>query len=186
MTPPKNKTVPVSRTGRFIAMGMAVAGLLPLPAHAAVSAKDIQVVARVLGFTTTPLTGNVKMGIVYDAANAGSAADEQALLGILGSGLTVGALTLIPVPITIDKLGSTPAGFLFLTAGLGAEAAKVGSQANAAKLLCITNDLAATQAGSCAVTVQTANGVQITVNKAAAQSSGVAFASAFMLMITEI
>jgi hypothetical protein len=160
--------------------------LIPAASHAGVTAKDIQVAARVLGFTSSPLTGSVKMGIVYDPANTASAADEQALLGILGSGLAVGNVTLVPVPISIDKLGSTPADFLFLTAGLGTEATKVGTQVSAAKVLCITNDLAATQAGNCAVNVQTAPSVQITVNKATAAASGVSFASAFMLMITEI
>lgn len=182
----KNRAAIRIAASASLTFGIAFASMLPVTAKAAVTAKDIQVAARVLGFTTTPLTGNVKLGIVYDPANAGSAADEQALLGILGSGLAIGSVTLIPVPITIDKLGSTPADVLFLTAGLGAGAAKVGAQANSAKTLCITTDLAATQAGNCAVSVQTTPTVQITVNKAAAAASGISFASTFMLMITEI
>jgi hypothetical protein len=164
----------------------AAAASFPFAGQAAVTAKDIQVAGRVLGFTATPLTGNVKLGIVYDPANAGSAADEAALVGILGTGLAVGAVTLIPVPITIDKIASTPSDVIFLTSGLGADAAKAGAQAAAEKVICITTDLAATQAGSCAVDIQTAPTVQITVNKATAAASGVSFASAFMLMITEI
>lgn len=169
-----------------VVMGILAASLAPLSARAAVTAKDIQVAARVLGFTNPPQTGSVKFGIVYDPAIASSAADEQALVGILGSGLAIGSVTLVPVPITMDKLGSTPANVLFLTSGLGADAAKVGAQADASKTLCVTTDLAATQAGSCAVSVQTTPSVQITVNKAAAAASGISFASTFMLMITEI
>jgi hypothetical protein len=160
--------------------------IMPAASHAAVTAKDIQVAGRVLGFITPPLSGNVKVGIVYDPANAGSAADEQALVGILGSGLAVGGVTLVPVPITIDKVASTPSDMIFLTAGLGAEGAKAGSQAAAEKIPCVTTDLAATQAGWCAVSIQSAPSVQITVNKATAATSGISFASAFMLMITEI
>jgi hypothetical protein len=159
---------------------------VPPSAEAAVTTKDIQVAGRILGFTTTPLTGNVKMGIAYDPSNARSLADERALLGILGSGLQVGNVTLLPVPITISKITTTPADILFLTTGLGPEAAKVGAQAAAAKILCITTDLSATLAGHCAVSVQTAPSVEITINTATAAASGIDFESAFMLMITEI
>ncbi len=160
--------------------------LVPASGYAAVTAKDVQVAGRVLGFTTSPLTGNVKLGIVYDPANAGSAADEAALVGILGAGLAVGSVTLVPLPIPIANVATASSDVIFLTAGLGAAAAQAGTRAAAEKILCITTDLAATQAGSCAVDVQTTPSVQITVNKATAAASGVSFASAFMLMITEI
>jgi len=160
--------------------------LTPFAASAAVTAKDIQVAGRVLGFTATPLTGDVKLGIVYDPANAGSTADEQALMGILGSGLAVGGVNLIGVPVTLANVASTPADVLFLTAGLGAAGAAAGTQAAAKKQICVTTDLAATQAGNCAVSVASDPKVTITVNKAAASASGVSFGAAFMLMITQI
>ncbi len=170
----------------YPAIVSAAVALLPTLANAAVTAKDVQVAGRVLGFTAAPLTGNVKVGIVYDPANAASTADEAALVGILGSGLQVGSVTLIPVPIPIGNVASTPSDIIFLTAGLGIAGGKAGAQAAAEKILCITTDLSATQAGSCAVSIQTVPTVQITVSKAAAAASGISFASAFMLMITEI
>jgi hypothetical protein len=163
-----------------------VAIFIPVASHAQVTAKDIQVAARVLNFTATPFTGTVKLGIVYDPAVAASAADEQALTGLLGSGLTVGSINLVPVPVPIAKLASTPVDVLFLTSGLGTAGAAVATQAASAKTLCITTDLSATQAGNCAVSVQSDPKVQITVNKAAASASGVSFASAFLMMVTEI
>jgi hypothetical protein len=163
--------------------GLAAAGG---SAQAAVTPKDIQVAARVLGFTATPITGTVKLGIVYDPANAGSAADEQALLGILGSGLSVGAVTLVPVPVPVASVGSAGADVLFLTSGLGGGAAAAQQAAAAKKIMCITTDIAANAAGACAVAVQSAPSVKIIVNKAAADASGVSFGTAFMLMITEI
>lgn len=171
---------------RSLALGIAMASLLPLTAGAAVTAKDIQIAGNVVSFTSSPPSGNVKLGIVYDPANAASAADEQALVGILGSGLAVGGFTFVPVPIVIANVASTPADIFFLTAGLGAAAAQVGSAAASAKKLCITDDLSATQAGYCAVSVQSDPKVTITVNKAAAAASGISFASAFMLMVTQI
>ena len=158
----------------------------PAQAQAQVTAKDVQVAARVLNFTATPFTGNVKLGIVYDPSVAASAADEQALTGLLGSGLAVGSINLVPVPVPIGKLSSTPVDVLFLTSGLGAAGAAVGTQAASAKQLCITTDTAATAAGDCAVSVQSDPKVQITVNKASASATGVSFASAFLMMVTEI
>ncbi|MDE8346987.1 MAG: hypothetical protein POH28_12580, partial [Acidocella sp.] len=165
---------------------VAAFSLAPLSAAAAVTATDMQIAARVLGFTTTPITGTVKLGIVYDPANATSAADETALVGILGSGLTVGAVTLVPVPVPIASLSSASADVLFLTSGLGTAAGPVGSAAAAKKILCMTTDTAANAAGDCAVAVQSDPSVKITVNKAAAAASGVSFATAFTMMITEI
>jgi hypothetical protein len=173
---------------KYLAAWAAAAGLLftPGPAHAAVTAKDIQVAARVLGFTSTPVTGAVKVGIVYDPANVASAADAKTLLGIMGTGLTVGAVTLVPVAVPIASVGSPNADVLFLTSGLGAAAAQVGTAAADRKIMCITTDAAANAAGDCAVAVQSDPAVKITVNKAAAAASNVSFGTAFMLMITEI
>lgn len=159
---------------------------VPTAGHAQVTAKDVQVAARVLTFTSTPFSGTVKLGIVYDPSNITSNADEQALTGILGSGLNVGSVTLVPVPVPISKLSSTPVDVLFLTSGLGAAAAAVGTQAASAKTLCITSDLNATQEGYCAVSVQSDPKVQITINKATASATGVGFASAFLMMVSEI
>jgi hypothetical protein len=172
---------------RFCAIFTLVAIVFaPVAARATVTAKDIQVAARVLGFITTPVTGTVKLGIVYDPANAASMADERALLGILGSGLTIGNVTLVPEPVQLAKVGSADTDVLFLTGGLGASAAPVGAAAAARKEMCITTDIAAVQAGDCAVDVQADPTVQITVNKSVADSSGLSFGTDFLLMITEI
>jgi hypothetical protein len=160
--------------------------LAPLGAPAAVTAKDVQVAARVLGFTTTPFTGPVKFGIVYNPANPSSAADERALLGILGRGLTVGNVTLIPELVPIGQVRSRAVDVLFLTSGLTAQAEPVAAAAAAHKVMCITTDPAATAAGDCAVSVQSDPAVEITVNMAAAAASNLSFGTAFMLMVNQI
>ena len=178
-----------SRSGLSVFRGAVLFALLLGVAPAAlaqVTAKDVQVAGRVLGFLDPPLTGNVQLGIVYDPSVPASVADEQALLGILGSGLQVAGVNLIPVPVPLASLGTAQVTALFLTSGLGASAAQAGNAAAAKKIICITADLAATQSGACAVAVQTEPKVNITVNKATAAQSGVNFASAFMLMVTEI
>jgi hypothetical protein len=165
----------------------AAALLVPAPGQAAVSAKDVEVAARVLNFTATPYAGRVRFGIVYDPNDADSTADERAILAIMGTGLSVGSIELVPVPVPIARLRTVPADVLFLTTGLdGGGAAAVGNRAAAAKTLCITTDLAATQAGECAVSVQSDPRVEITINAAAASASGISFGSAFLMMVTEI
>jgi hypothetical protein len=177
------------RPARFFSKKEALAcllALLPLSAHCAVTIEDVQVAARVLAFTATPLSGTVKLGLVYDPGIAGSKDDEQALLRILGNGLTVGSVKLVPVLVPIERLSSAKVDVLFLTSGLGAGASQVAQAAAARKLMCITTDLAATQAGNCAVRVQSDPQVQITINMAEAAASGVSFGTAFMMMVNQI
>ena len=160
--------------------------MMPNASLAAVTAKDIQVAGRILTLTTEPLSGDVRVGIVYDPHIARSTQDERDLMAILGRGLIVGNVNLIPVPITIDKITTIPTGIIFVTTGLGAEAGKAGDQAVREKILCITTDLAATQAGFCALSLQIDTKVHITINLATLAASGVGFTEAFMLMIHEI
>jgi len=171
---------------RCAIFGMALLAALPAPANAAVTAKDIQVAGRVIGFVNPPASGTVKLGIVYDPSNAASRDDEQALMDILGSGLTIGGVTLIPEPVPIAQLSGTDANLLFLTGGLGSAGMAVASVADTKKILCMTTDTGAVQAGACAVAVQTSPSVQIIVNKALLAASGISFDTAFLLMVTEI
>lgn len=158
----------------------------PARARAAVSAQDIQLAARVLGFSAKPVTGRVRLGIIYDPASAASAAGEAALVALLGHGFAVGPVTLVPVPVPITAVTSATADVFFLTSGLGAAAARAGAAAAARKIMCITTDAAANAAGDCAVAVQAEPEVSITLNQKAAAASGVSFGTAFMLMITQI
>jgi hypothetical protein len=160
--------------------------LAPGAARAVVTLQDVQLAARVLGFSSIAVTGRVKLGVVYDPANAASAADEAALMAILGHGFSVGPVTLVPVPVPIATVSSASADVFFLTSGLAAAGASVGSAAAARKIMCITTDASATAAGDCAVAVQTDPEVSITLNQAAAAASGVSFGTAFMLMISRI
>jgi hypothetical protein len=160
--------------------------MTPTSGHAAVTARDIQVAGRILALTADPPSGDVQMGIVYDPANPTSMQDERALMAILGNGLMVGDVNLVPVPITIAQIASYTTDIIFLTTGLGAYAFKAGNQANREKILCITPDLAATQAGFCAVSLQIDTKVHITINQAALAASNVSFSEAFMLMVNEI
>jgi hypothetical protein len=163
------------------------AGILtPAAGHAAVTARDMEVAGRILALTSNPLTGNVRVGIVYDPSNDASSRDERDLADVLSGGVAVGDINLIPVPISISDISAEPTDILFLTSGLGAAAAAAGAQAAREKILCITTDLAATKAGYCALSLQIDTKVHITINQAALAASNVSFSEAFMLMVNEI
>jgi len=157
------------------------------PARADITAKDVQVMARALGFTDKPPSGDVNIGIVFAPGNAQSAKEANDLQQILGAGLKAGNLTLKPVLIKLDDLASASdiAAFL-LTEGVGADGSKVAAAAKSKQKPCITTDIAQVQGGACAMGIKSEPKVEIVVNKAAAADSGVSFAAAFRMMITEL
>ncbi|WP_207483754.1 YfiR/HmsC family protein [Arenibaculum pallidiluteum] len=167
---------------------LALGALVSAPAWADVGAKDVQVIAKTVGFTTPPLTGQVKVAVVFDAAAAASQKDAEALKGILGAGLAAGAATLVPVMVPVDQVeaGLDGAAIAFVTTGLSAHYDKVFAAAKAKKVLSVSTDAACVQAGRCVMGVKSEPKVEILVNKAAAEASSVAFAPAFRMMISEI
>jgi len=50
---------------------------------------------------------------------------------------------------------------------------------------CLTTDLAQVRGGACAIGIRSGPRVEILVNHAAAESSGVSFSTAFRMLITE-
>lgn len=169
-----------------LVMGAALVALASSTALADVTQTDVEVGGRVLGFLSTPLTGDTKLSVVYAPGNAASAAEQKALMGILGSGLKAGNVTFQPSAVELDKVDGVAGGVVFLTGGLGADGAKVAAVLKAKKLICMTTDMAAVQGGYCAIHLKSAPKVQITVNKALADQLGISFGAAFKLMITEI
>jgi len=157
------------------------------PAWADVTPKDVQVMARALGFTENPPTGEVNIGIVFAPGNPQSAKEADDLKAMLGAGLKAGNLTLKPVMIKIDELaGAGDVAAFLLTEGVGADGAKIGAEAKSKKKPCVTIDMAQVQSGACVMGIKSEPKVEIVVNKAAAADSGVSFAASFRMMITEL
>ena len=171
----------------FCLLAGAAAVLTGSPVQADVTAKDVQVMARALGFVEKPPSGEVNIAIVFAPGNAQSAKEATDLQAMLGSGLKAGNLTLKPVMVKIDELGSAGdvAAFL-LTDGVGADGAKVAGATKAKQKPCITTDITQVQSGACVMGVKSEPKVEIVVNKAAAADAGVSFAASFRMMITEL
>lgn len=174
---------------RYSAIGMAVPFmlfmLLAAPAHAQLSQVDLQLAARVFGFMEKPLTGTVRLGIVYVPGDTQSVQGADAAETLLGTGLKVGNLTFVPVPVRIDQASTAPVDAFFLPDGLGDKAQPIANAAAKKKIPCITLDVAQVQNGTCALGVQIVPKVQIYVNRVAAENSDTRFVSVFRMMITE-
>jgi len=155
-------------------------------ACADVSAQDVQIAARALGFLEKPLSGTVHVGIVYAPGSPQSVQAATELQGLLGNGLRAGNLLLMPVLVSIDEVEHSSAGLLFLTEGVGPLAANLAAVTKARQIPCVTVDLAQVHSGACMLGVRSQPKVEILVNRKSAADSGASFAAVFRMMITEL
>jgi ABC-type uncharacterized transport system substrate-binding protein len=174
-------------TPRIALIGI-MAGLLlhATTALAQVTAQDLQVAGRALSFLTKPLTGEVKVGIVYASGSPQSVQEAQGLQRLLADGLKVGNLTLKPALIPVTEIARANVGLIFLAPGTGEEAKGVAQASKAKHVPCVTTDLSQVKSGYCALGVRSQPKIEILVNRAAAADSDTTFSTIFRVMITEI
>ena len=176
----------LSATGFTVVMALVATGF-QLSAWAETTRKDVLVMARMISFLSTRPTGPVSIAIVYAPARAESKHDADGLVATLGSGLTVGPLTLVPVLVPVDQLqqmdGATAA---LVTAGLDDDLDAIFRATAARKLVSLSTDFNCVRTARCVVSVRSEPKVDIVVNRAAAEQSSVTFVAAVRLMITEI
>src|SRR5271156_6443012 len=92
--------------------------LLCATARAQFTLSDLQIAGRALGFLEKPLSGDVKAGIVYEPGDPRSVAEADALKALLGEGLRVGSVKLMPVLVPVAELSRADVALFFLTAGI--------------------------------------------------------------------
>jgi hypothetical protein len=160
--------------------------LLCAGARAQFTLNDLQIAGRALGFLEKPLSGDVKAGIVYAPDDPRSVAEADALKGLLGQGLRVGNVRLVPVLVPVAELSRAGVALFFLTTGMtDADTKLVTAAAVAKRTPCITTDLSQVRAGVCAMGVRAQPKIEIFVNRAAAATTNLAFSAVFRMMITE-
>jgi hypothetical protein len=170
---------------RSTTWGLALALLAAAGGFASASAgsltqKDVQIVAKAIGFLEPPPSGAVMVAIAYDPADSASKQDADTIASYFGEGLKAGAAILKPKVVEVGQLSG--GGFIAVVAAGGTKIAQVAAAGKALHITCITADSAAVVAGQCVMSVKSEPKVEIQINRAAAASSGVAFGSAFMLM----
>lgn len=170
--------------GRVVAAAAVL--LLTSAAWAEVTETDFLVAGRAIGFIDNLRPGPLRVGIVYAAGNAQSEQQARELASFMGAGKRIGNFTLKPVLLSVDSLNDGNIDLYFLTQGVGAEAAKVGSATRSRKIPCVTFDLAQVRTGACTMGVRTTPRIEVLVNRAAAEATGTKLAAVFRMMITEI
>jgi hypothetical protein len=171
---------------RSRALILAVATVLAAPpARAGIDASDLQIAARALSFMQNPPAGSVRVGIVYDPNNPQSAAEAEALQNILQSDPKTGSLVLRPELLKPEDADGAAVGLFLLTDGVGAGAGEIAHAARAKHIPCVTGDFTQVRDGACAIGVRSNPRIEILVNRDAAAASGVAFSTAFRMLITE-
>lgn len=184
--------VSTNTTAMKILRTLAVLGVLVSliwPAHAAhaeVTTRDLQILARTLGFLDPPLSGEVKVGIAFDAGSTRSSNEAKNISSLMGDGLTVGNLVLKPALVPFAQAASADVRLFLLAETSGDGAQMLRAVAQDRQLPCLTTDLEQVRAGNCAVGMQSSPKVEILVNRDTASASGVSFASVFRMMIKEL
>ena len=147
----------------------------------ATSAKDLETIARAVGFMNNGPTGAVSVDVVFDPANADSAAHADEVIGLLAGG--VGS----KVTLTGKKVsaaGDITSRVIFLTRGAGSLYGPALNTAAGNNGITVSTDDACLGNG-CVLVVKTQPSVDILVSTAAAAKTNTEFASAFSMMITK-
>ncbi len=154
-------------------------------AHAAsMSQKDVQIIAKAIGFMEPAPSGAGTVAIVYNASDSASKQDAEAVAAYFGDGLKAGNAVLKPKVVAVGELGA--GGFLAIIAPGTTMNDQVSAASRAQHALCITTDDAAVHSGACAMSVKSEPKVEITISRSAATAAGVGFGSAFLLMAHQI
>jgi hypothetical protein len=160
-----------------------IAPLTPVQASS-LSTKDVQVIAKVLGFLDPPCAGGV-VAVVYDAGNPASLADATDVVAAFGTGLKAGNNTIKAIAVDVAGLGSGGP-YVALIAASGAPLEQVMQFVRSFRIPCITGDVAQVQAGHCVMAVHSDPRVDIVLNRDLATAVGVTFAFAFRMLVHEI
>ena len=178
-------TTLVRKLPRLAALALLL--LAGLPAQADVTRTDVQVAARALSFVSDPLSGAVRVGIVYSDDSARSLREARNLRSILGSGFRMGNIELMPVLIESAAAATADVDLFFLTEYLTeTQTPRLLGDSTGRRILCVTTDLDQVRNGACIMGVRSQPKVEVFVNRAAAAASEITFSTVFRVMITEL
>jgi hypothetical protein len=164
---------------RRIAALLAIFTMFMSQAHAVTTSRDLQVIARAVGFVNALPRGVVDVAIVD-----GRGAD--ALLAAMGRGVTAGGVRLNPRRVSLADLAQSGARIIIVPEGQGASHGAIAAAARQLRAVTLSTDMSCVRAGHCVVGVAAAPRVEIVVSRAAATASHVSFSQAFRVMIREI
>jgi hypothetical protein len=176
----------VARSGLWLTIAAsAVAPMTTGAASAQLGGNSIQIAGRVVSFLQPGPSGTVTAAIIYQPGDAASENEALAIERALGTGLTVGSLTLKPRRVAASALDQLAgAKVAFVTRGTNYR--EIAAATARRSILTITSDPSCTRAGYCIVTISSTGRVQITVSKSASAAAKLRFTSGFLMLIREI
>jgi hypothetical protein len=168
----------------FVIAVLTAIGFAPSARADSLTQKDIQILAKALGFLQPAPLGESVVAIAYDPADPASRKDAETIAGYFGDGLKAGGAVLKPKVRAVGDLAS--GGFIAVVAASGVKAEQISGASKALRVACVTADQTAVQSGQCLMSVKSTPKVEILISRSAATGSGVGFGSAFLLMAHEV
>ena len=173
---------------RMLLVGaVSLSALLPRVSEASAASltgKDVQIIAKALGFLTPPSAGGT-VAVVYSAAAPASKADAEAIALLFGGGVSFKGGSIGAKVVDLGTLGDA-AGYVAIIVAEGVQGDAPLRASKARKIPSVTGSTALVQSGLCIMSVKSDPKVEITVNRDAAQSAGIGFDPAFRMLIHEI
>ena len=155
-------------------------------AAAEFTAKDGQVLGRTLGFVGDGASGVVVVGIVVATSDPASRKDAEAIGAVIGPDLAAGRIRLQMRVIPLEQLQTiTGVAALYVTSGLAGSMDTIAAIAQRLHVPTISADLACVQSRGCMIGFSSEPTVQIIIDNAAAERSGVHFMQAFRMLVRE-
>jgi hypothetical protein len=169
---------PMVRRGMAVAIALLV--LLPRQAApASLSAEELGILSKSLSFLQPTPAGEATVAIVYAAGDPSSQQDARAI----GDGLIARGAVFRPKLVDVASLASAEFSLIVVAANANDEAVMRATQRR--HVLCVTGDQAAVRAGTCIMAIRSEPRVGILLNSQAARGAGIAFATAFRMMVQE-
>ena len=160
-------------------MAAAIVALACTAAYAEPTARDIQVMARAIGFINGLPRGVVDVAVV-DGAGA------QEVMDAMRGRVSAGGVTLNPRRVPADELSGSGVRIIIVPEGQASMHASIAAAARRLGAATLSTDMNCVRNGHCVVGVAAQPRVEILVSRRAADAAGVSFAQAFRVMIREI
>jgi hypothetical protein len=163
----------------LFALMLAFAVLALGEARAQTDTRELQMIARAVGFVQGLPRGVIEVAVVD---GPGADAVAQAMQG----GVAAGGVTLLPRRVSIAQLSGSGARVIIVPEGQGASHAAIAEAARGLHAVTLSSDMACVRAGYCVVGVAVQPRVDIVISRAAATAANVRFAQAFRVVFREI
>jgi len=176
------------KTGQYFYLLLALLALQPTTASramAAITQKDVIVIARIIPLADNGPQGNVEIAVIK--GGPASVEDAQMFMELVGKGKTIGGTTISATTVTADQLSASKARVVLIPAGLDAsEMDTVFTLARRHKLITISTSEACLRAQKCALSIRSEPAVDIKLSLAAANATGLSFGTNFRMIIKEV